>query len=122
MRPGEGKIFIVNDDRSLVVGLASALIIAGYSDSGYAYDKRTAIERVPTLVEAGVRIVLLDGNLDGDSYEAADGIEINAAIKAAHGDAVKTVGISASDPIPDADVPIVRMNNLANVVEAVAQL
>lgn len=121
MIAGEGKVFIVNDDDRLARDIEIRLLLEGY-ESITALDKLTALQQVPILKELGVRIALLDGNLSPASSNGEDGIEINAAIKEAHGVSVKTAGISAQHSIPRADIPLIRMTSLQNIIDAVAKL
>ena len=123
IKPGEGILFIVNDDRRLVLDITAALIGVGhYKSPLIAFDKLFALKQISLLEELGVKVALLDGILSGNSKSGSDGIDINVAIKGSYGDSVKTIGTSSLFPIPDADVPIVDMGNLNNILPAISKL
>jgi len=121
MNPSEGKVLIVNDDPSIVSLLETFLGMSGY-ETVSVVTKPAALEMLPKLGELGVGVALLDGNLSPSSTQAADGIEVNHAIKVLYHDSIWTIGTSVTDDIPEADIPQVEPYKLDDVLAAVEAL
>lgn len=121
MKPGQGKVLIVEDNFAVSRLLCSKLNKFGFET--LSVDNRPEAEAlIPRLGELGVGVALLDGNLSDISYRGADGIALNRAIKEAYGDRIKTIGISAGYVIAGADIEAVDITNFDGIVESVVQI
>ncbi len=121
MKPGEGKILIVDDDPNARDALTLVLGLGGH-ECLTAHNMESAREAIADLGGLGVRIVLLDGNLSPTSRNGADGIMLNQEIKDRYVDDVSTAGISATDPIPSANIPMVDISSPKAIRAAIESL
>ncbi len=121
MEPSEGSVLIVDDDPTLVRDVRVYLMIEGYKVY-VTMTKKEALEMIPSLGRLGIKVALIDGNLGQGAFDGSDGVEINTAIKVKYGDSIKTVGISSTHSVPEADIPRINTGDYRNFVDAVAQL
>lgn len=119
MRPDEGKIFIVDDEKLVVDNLNSRLKQAGYETMG-VNNRQDALDAIPILGDCGIKLAILDGNLgpikpgntphDDKKYGGNHGQEIFDLIRQTYGDGIKAIGVSSMYTLRGAEAMVCKTN------------
>ncbi len=122
MSPEKAKVFIVEDSGSFIRKYGEKLTVYGHEVVMVATTKREAIEMSHQLLELGVKVALIDGNLDihaPDYGHGNDGREVANKIRE-NAPGVITVGMSFDpDGVRGVDVNLgkMRANELGKFIE-----
>lgn len=92
--PPEAKVFIVEDDPSIIGLYKIVLPRAGHTIVSFATDYRGAMEEIDVLEEGEVDVMITDGNLSWGRSDSAEGNAVISRMREAH-PKVKIIGISS---------------------------
>ncbi|HSW36863.1 MAG TPA: hypothetical protein VLG37_00670 [Candidatus Saccharimonadales bacterium] len=122
MRPELAKVGIINDRPDLRQALRLALEFAGVEVRGEAGTLEEGEDLVRRLASLGINVLFQDANLAPTNspgcVRGSDGARLFRLTRDIHGERVRVVGNSVSDPIEGADIPFWS----GNPVEAIELL
>jgi CheY-like chemotaxis protein len=114
----EAKIFIAQDDEGTLRLLGKFIAASNHSVVATASTLEQADKVIPTFVQLGVQVAVLDANLTEDDSSGMDGQIMTGMIRTLFPD-VKIVGLSGRRfPVPvDVDLGAINMRDLIKVID-----
>lgn len=117
--PEKAKVAVFEDDKRWSDIYRYLLEDAGHKIVVSAATRESALKAVQQFKELGVQVAIVDGNLNPNDADGADGQAVLAAIRSTAQD-VKTVGVSALS-VRGVDVNVGK-SRIENLGEAVTNL